>query len=63
MAVHQVNLATIDKMIHTSKASIFLIWNLSNFHWGLHAFCWMRNIGPLSWLKIKTLLILWLRAF
>ena len=52
MVGYQLNIATNSKMIHKSKGSILLIWNLLNFDWGTHIF--LTSIGRLihgEWTK------------
>jgi len=53
MLGYQLNFAADSKMIHRSKGSILLIWNLLKFDWGIHIFLDILPLllffwGPLS---------------
>jgi len=63
MVGYQLDLATISKMIHKAKASIFLNWNLWNFDWGPISFSWRILDLLIHDQRIKGLVILWLGPF
>jgi len=59
MVGYQLNLAANSKMIHKSKGSILLIWNLVNFDWGTHIFLNNRLLDTLSMLHFVILHFVW----
>jgi len=63
MVGYQLDLATIGKMIHKAKGSIFLNWNLWNFDWGPISFSWRILDLLIHDQRIKGLVILWLGPF